>query len=95
MAMTAIAGVTQAYAGGDLAAVCEHTAKLCGLGLGLTPSGDDWLAGWLVGMRLRPSARDWQATGQAILAVAQQHTNLISLAFLQCAARGQTTVSWH
>ena len=43
-------------------AVCEQAARgqaaalgaLVGLGPGLTPAGDDWLAGWLLAQHLAP-----------------------------------------
>lgn len=74
-------GTLVALRGGDL---CELGARLGGRGPGLTPAGDDMLAGALLvayGM--------WSqlpAPGDLLRGVA---TNDIALAFLRCAARGR------
>jgi Protein of unknown function (DUF2877) len=72
---------------------------LCGLGEGLAPQGDDWLAGWLLGLRLAQSPdRTGNATeppGALVLDVAATHTTLLSRAFLACAAAGEATESQH
>jgi hypothetical protein len=95
VAMMGVAGLVSACRKGELAAVQSSAAMLCGLGPGLTPSGDDWLAGWLVGMCLSSRAADRKAVGQVILSAAQERTNTISLAFLQSAALGHVAESWH
>jgi hypothetical protein len=95
VAVVGIAGLEDACRKGELDAVHKSATLLCGLGPGLTPSGDDWLAGWLVGMRLNVEAASLLAIGEAILTAAQDRTNTISLAFLQCAAQGQVAESWH
>ena len=70
--------------GGDLAAAA---AVLGGLGPGLTPSGDDVLAGMLVAARAR-----WRARAEASLVqvAAAVDTHQISRGFLRWAARGQS-----
>lgn len=60
-----------------------------GLGSGLTPSGDDFLCGFLIAARCRirpdqPFLRDLNASLLARLPA----TNAISAAFLRCAAGG-------
>jgi hypothetical protein len=69
------------------------TAQLAGLGSGLTPAGDDFLAGimlraWLAHPEPRPFC-------QAIFAAAACRTNRLSVAFLQAAARGECAIAWH
>ena len=63
--------------------------SLCGRGIGLTPSGDDILAGWI--------ASNWLLYGplpclleafQQIIAVASQQTHLLSQCWLGYAAEG-------
>ena len=39
---------------GDWETLATTVSVLCGLGPGLTPAGDDWLAGWLLAARLAP-----------------------------------------
>jgi hypothetical protein len=62
--------------------------RLSGLGPGLTPSGDDFLVGVLIGLRL--------AGGKVhtILEVATETTR-ISRAYLEAAAHGQANEPWH
>ena len=73
--------------------------NLCGLGEGLTPQGDDWLAGWLLGTRLVESSgpSDWasEVLGALVLDAASERTTVLSRAFLACAAAGEAPESWH
>jgi Protein of unknown function (DUF2877) len=75
--------------GGDLAGAA---AVLGGLGPGLTPSGDDALAGMLVAARAR-----WPAWAEASLVqvAAAVDTHQISRGFLRWAARGQSICPVH
>jgi hypothetical protein len=72
------------------AGVLAAAEPLLGLGPGLTPSGDDFLAGFL-GMALlsAPSAAPLlQGVGPCILDLAETRTTLLSRAFLAHALRG-------
>jgi hypothetical protein len=63
--------------------------RLVGLGDGLTPQGDDVLAGMLVALRAQPRHRATvQRLGAIIGAIAPGRTTLISAALLGYAARG-------
>lgn len=83
----------------DRGALKEAIRGLCGLGEGLTPQGDDWLAGWLLGLRVAepPDQIGWtpEALGMLVLDVAGGRTTLMSRAFLACAAAGEAAESWH
>ena len=100
-ACAAIDGLLHSYQAGDLARVGGFAARLAGLGPGLTPAGDDWLAGWLVGLRAAaamngdPSALDVQAVGRTVVSSARSRTSRLSLAFLQAAADGAVAQPWH
>jgi hypothetical protein len=62
--------------------------ELLGLGPGLTPAGDDVLAGLLVGLHHHPGLRDplaWEAT-----TLASSRTTALSTALLHHAARGHS-----
>ncbi|HUK69152.1 MAG TPA: DUF2877 domain-containing protein [Streptosporangiaceae bacterium] len=82
---------------GDLAGAVEVAENLVGLGPGLTPSGDDVLAGLLLALRLLGGAirggtravwlADW--LGAAITSDASDRTTSVSATLLHCAARGQ------
>ncbi|MBA8953595.1 DUF2877 domain-containing protein [Actinomadura namibiensis] len=85
-------------AAGDLAGAVEAAERVVGLGPGLTPSGDDVLAGLLVTLRLLghavPGGRravwlaDW--LGAAVTADADARTTAVSATLLHCAAAGET-----
>jgi hypothetical protein len=92
-ARTHMARVAQAARGGDMDGLAAAIAGLVGLGAGLTPSGDDFLAGiafatWLgeaadAGLRQRgPAIRE------AIRAAIPERTNRVSAALLGDATQG-------
>lgn len=94
-------GLRQGYQQGDLGKITAFAGGLAGLGPGLTPAGDDWLAGWLVGLRAaaamhgdQPSL-DLDAVGRAVVGSARMRTSRLSLAFLQAAADGDVAEPWH
>jgi len=68
---------------------------LIGLGPGLTPSGDDFIAGFLIALRAlgRGSAAD--DLGGWAMRLARTQTGMISLAHLACAAHGQGAHALH
>lgn len=84
---------------GDLAYVVDSAERIVGLGPGLTPSGDDALAGLLLALRLLGGAvpgggravwlADW--LGVAVTAHARDRTTSLSATLLHCAARGQAS----
>jgi hypothetical protein len=68
-------------------------ARVAGVGVGLTPSGDDWLAGLLMWTWLahpRP-----EAVGAAVVGAAAPRTTTLSAALLRCAAEGECDEAWH
>lgn len=67
-------------------------ALLGGLGPGLTPAGDDALAGMLLALRALGGAGS-QARLRSALRAAR--TTTLSLAFLECAAAGQAVAAVH
>ncbi|WP_433184931.1 oxamate carbamoyltransferase subunit AllH family protein [Actinoallomurus sp. CA-150999] len=87
-------------ADGDLAHAVDAAERIVGLGPGLTPSGDDALAGLLLALRLLGGAvpgggravwlADW--LGAAVTAYACERTTALAATLLQCAARGQASV---
>jgi hypothetical protein len=75
--------------GGDLDGV---VTALAGLGPGLTPAGDDALAGMLFAVRACSGPGAWPRLGAAAAAA---RTTALSLAFLRCAAAGQALAPAH
>ena len=75
---------------------------LVGLGPGLTPAGDDWLAGWLLAQHLveedlrgfRPT-EGWHDLEGLIVALSVNRTTTLSHALLTCAAAGEADAAWH
>ncbi len=86
-------------AAGDLAGAVEAAERIVGLGPGLTPSGDDVLAGLLVALRTLSSSvqhggtagwlADW--LGAAVTADADTRTTTLAASLLHCAAAGQAS----
>jgi len=84
---------------GDLADAVEIAERIVGLGPGLTPSGDDVLAGLLVALRALGGAvphgrtaiwlADW--LGAAVTADAGTRTTALAATLLHCAAAGQAS----
>jgi hypothetical protein len=78
---------------GDLTTLDEGVTRLAGLGIGLTPSGDDFLAGFMLWAWLaHPTPR---SLCREIAKAAAPQTNLLSAAFLGATARGECSAAWH
>ncbi len=82
----------QAVAGGQALLVAEAVRGLLGWGSGLTPSGDDFLLGLLLGLhRSGGGARADElrrSVAQVVGREAGQRTNAVSVSLLECAADG-------
>lgn len=69
--------------------ILSLAARLCGRGPGLTPSGDDFLAGWLAaGWLLYGPQPAFLANCRQITEIASQRTNILSQCWLAHAASG-------
>jgi hypothetical protein len=68
---------------------------LAGLGIGLTPAGDDYLVGIMHGLWLTRPEREAASLCQAIHEAADGRTNSLSQAWLAAAARGESGEVWH
>src|SRR2546428_1335833 len=77
----------------DAILVSRASGALAGLGPGVTPSGDDVLVGGLLAFALH--ADDSRVMRQAIISAVRDRTTRISLAYLESAARGEASESWH
>jgi hypothetical protein len=91
--------VRAAYAGRERQELMAAATALCGLGEGLTPQGDDWLAGWLLALHLAdpPESECWTvaALGADLLCAAAGRSPLLSRALLAAAVAGEASESWH
>lgn len=81
--------------GGGPSAAAHVARPLVGLGPGLTPSGDDFLAGCLVALRLAGDHARADELWAAVTAHAHGGTHAISHAHLRAAARGRTGEDLH
>lgn len=97
-------GLLAAHRHHNLAGIQAHARQLAGLGPGLTPAGDDWLGGWLVGLHVRaamaPNTAAGKplavaAVGRTVVEAAAGRTTGLSLAYLSAAARGAVPRIWH
>lgn len=85
---------SEALAVSDWGTAAQTLCKLIGLGLGLTPGGDDFLCGVLAGLLLCKQSNHpfslilHQTIGELLL-----NTNAISGAFLQCALNNQFSMA--
>ena len=89
---------------GNSAKMADTLCGLIGLGIGLTPSGDDFLCGFLAGLRMSLSVSSHIPTAESDsfrqileeqICSHLNRTNEISAAFLQCAALGQFSAPVH
>lgn len=69
--------------------------ELLGLGPGLTPSGDDLLAGAMLALHALGRRRALQDLGEAVLREAPARTSALSIAHLRAAADGQVNALLH
>ena len=91
-AKRAIEALREGWAG-DLARLQEGAAGLAGLGGGLTPAGDDFLAGAMLWSWL--AHPDPGRFCQILVEAAAPRTTTLSAAFLRAAARGECSAAWH
>lgn len=78
---------------GDPAALQSGAARLAGLGVGLTPAGDDFLCGLMLWAWLgHPNPR---RLCRLVLETAGARTTTLSAAFLRTAAQGACSAPWH
>ncbi len=92
--LPAVTSLLQALSHPDPSAVRRAAAQLAGWGPGLTPSGDDFLAGVMLGLWLDRGA-DAAAACAQIYAAAAPRTTRLSCAFLRAASEGLADERWH
>lgn len=95
IAFSAITGLCRSLQRADLMGLRENTAKLIGLGPGLTPSGDDFLAGLIASLIYtqkitnQPKSFPIQGLCNTVCDLARTRTNDISRQLLTFAAKGE------
>ncbi len=89
----AVAQLGKALLVGDRQALVGAVQQIAGRGPGLTPSGDDFLAGVILAMQT--SARFRDVYPKLVYEAAVSRTHRLSRAFLRAAAEGQADERWH
>jgi hypothetical protein len=87
--------LTRALAAGDAESAVASASQLAGLGGGLTPSGDDFIIGAMYGVRLVADMAWAEDVSRRMAESAGQKTVRISQAWLEAAARGEASMTWH
>ena len=91
-ARKATAALQEGWAG-DPQRLHEGVAGLAGLGIGLTPAGDDFLTGAMLWAWLDHPTPELFCP--AVARVAAPRTTTLSAALLKAAARGECSAAWH
>ncbi len=91
----ATSAAQQAIAQTEAAELETAVFKLAGLGPGLTPAGDDFLLGLLLGLwATRPEAEVLKMA-KIVVETAVPRTTQLSAAWLVAAAQGEAWLAWH
>ena len=88
----------QLYSGivsGDMQKIYLGAANMAGLGVGLTPSGDDFLMGVIYALWAIFDQKDAARWSRKIAEAASSRTNMLSGAMLQESANGYASEYWH
>lgn len=79
----------------DIPAIKNIASKLAGLGIGLTPAGDDFLMGAMYATWIIHPQKTAKKITEEIANIATPLTTSLSSAWLQSAARGEAGKLWH
>lgn len=84
-----------AFANADLPSSLTAAQKLAGLGMGLTPAGDDFILGAVLAAWIIHPPEIARVLAKEVTDVAAPLTTSLSAAWLRSAGRGETGVLWH
>lgn len=90
-----VSSLSLALANGDLSSALKVTSQLAGLGVGLTPSGDDFLMGAIYAAWIIHPLAIASTLAQEITNTAAPLTTSLSAAWLRSAGRGEAGILWH
>lgn len=79
----------------DLSSSLIATRKLAGLGIGLTPSGDDFILGAIYAAWIIHPFETARLLAEEITNIAAPLTTSLSAAWLRSAGRGEAGILWH
>jgi hypothetical protein len=87
--------LTEGLRTADPSLLAQGARELAGLGIGLTPAGDDFLVGVMHGLWLRLPAEQAAVLCAIIFHAAVGRTNRLSQAWLLAASQGEAGEVWH
>jgi hypothetical protein len=89
------AAVREVIAHPDAAGLETAVTQLAGLGPGLTPAGDDFLLGMLLGFWATLPEAEAIELAKRVVETAVPRTTQLSAAWLKAAAQGEAWLAWH
>ena len=87
--------LTHAFASANLSASQTISSRLAGLGVGLTPAGDDFILGGLYAVWIIHPQETAELLANEIVNTAAPLTTTLSAAWLRAAGRGEAGIAWH
>ena len=87
--------LTRGLRTGDVGLCHQGASGLAGLGVGLTPDGDDWIVGSLLAAWIMKPHQEAKRLCTAIAEAAMPLTTPISAAWIYAASRGECADPWH
>lgn len=90
-----ISNFSFALAKADISSIANIASKLAGLGIGLTPAGDDFMMGALYAAWIIHPSNVARMLAEEIAKTAASLTTSLSAEWLRAAGRGETGILWH
>jgi hypothetical protein len=90
-----VSSLSTALAGNNVSLSVSQACQLAGLGLGLTPSGDDFIMGALYAAWIIHSYEMAEPLARAVAAASAPLTTSLSAAWLKSAGKGEAGILWH
>ncbi|NWG05660.1 MAG: DUF2877 domain-containing protein [Chloroflexi bacterium] len=87
--------LSSAFANADISTVKLLASQLAGLGMGLTPSGDDFIMGALYAAWIIHPPEIASVLAKEIAETASALTTSLSAAWIRSAGRGEAGILWH
>jgi len=89
------ANLASAVAAANIPACCIFTSQLAGLGIGLTPAGDDFILGAVLAAWIIHPPETASLLAKEITNTAAPLTTSLSAAWLRSAGKGEAGILWH
>lgn len=90
-----VTSLSTALARNDVSSSTRQASRLAGLGIGLTPSGDDYIIGALYAIWIIHPHAVAERIAKAVANTAAPLTTSLSAAWLRSAGKGEAGILWH